>query len=317
MPDSIPVVDIGATVAAGRPVGDVCDQVDRACRIVGFFAITGHGIPDAMRSAVLAEAHRFFAMPDADKRRLGVEHSGNHRGYAGVAGERLQPDLPPDLKETFDVGPEVAPDDPLCSPLDGLSQWPDLPGFRGTIEGYQARALGIAVLLMRVIAEANGLPFDHFDACLERPVATTRLLRYPEAGALTEASQLGCGAHSDYGCLTLLYSDGTPGLQIMNLAGEWIDVEVPDGVLIVNLGDLLQRWTNDTYRSTRHRVIPPAGRERYSVPVFVNPQWHTEVTCLPSCVSDERPARYEPILAGEYLTSRFDDTFIYRQADVA
>ena len=150
VPDSIPVVDIAATVAAGRPVGDVCDQVDRACRIVGFFAITGHGIPDAMRADVLAEAHRFFAMPEADKRRLGVEHSGNHRGYAGVAGERLQPDLPPDLKETFDVGPEVAPDDPLCSPLDGLSQWPDLPGFRETIEGYQARALDIAVLLMRV-----------------------------------------------------------------------------------------------------------------------------------------------------------------------
>lgn len=149
MSDSIPVIDIGPTLAAGMPVGDVCAQVDRACRVVGFFAITGHGIPDSVRADVLAQAHRFFALPVADKQRLGVERSPNHRGYAGIAGERLQPDLPPDMKETFDVGPEVSPDDPLCSPLDGFSQWPDLPGFRETIEAYQGQALDIAVMLMR------------------------------------------------------------------------------------------------------------------------------------------------------------------------
>lgn len=317
MPEVIPVVDVATSLAAGRPVGSLAADVDRACREVGFFAVTGHGIADELRAAVLLEAVRFFRLPLADKARLGIERSTNHRGFAGVAGERLQPDLPPDLKETFDVGPEVAEDDPARSPLDGLSQWPDLPGFRDTIEEYQAAALDLAVLLMQAVAVANGLPHDHFDRCLERPVATTRLLRYPRADERTDPGQLGCGAHSDYGCLTLLFCDGTPGLQIQRLDGAWIDVVVPDGALIVNLGDLLQRWTNDRYRSTRHRVLAPTVRERYSVPVFVNPQWHTEVACLASCVTAARPARYAPILAGEYLQSRFDDTFVYRERDTA
>ena len=120
-------------------------------------------------------------------------------------------------------------------------------------------------------------------------------------------------AHSDYGCLTLLYCDGTPGLQLLTASDQWVDVTVPEGALIVNLGDLLQRWTNDRYRSTRHRVISPVGGERYSVPMFVNPRYDTEVRCLPSAVSAERPARYEPVVSGDYLRSRYDDTYVYRQ----
>ena len=180
------------------------------------------------------------------------------------------------------------------------------------MERYQDEAIEIARTLMAVIATANHLPGDHFTACLRRPIVTTRLLRYPRVDQPTTTGQLGCGAHSDYGCLTLLYADGTPGLQLMTVDDEWVDVTVPDGALIVNLGDLLQRWTNDRYRSTRHRVIPPTERDRYSVPVFVNPEWSTLVRCLPTCTSDERPARHAPVVSGEYLQSRYDDTFVYR-----
>ena len=310
---TIPTIDIGATRAAGLPVGDIAEQVDRACREVGFFAITGHGIADELRAAVLDAAQRFFALPAEVKHDVAIERSDNNRGYAGIAGERLQPDLPADLKETFDIGPERAADEPGLSPLDGPNQWPDLDDFRTTLEQYQAQAIDVARLLLRVVAEANGLPVDFFDACHEHPQVTTRLLHYPQVHHRTADEQLGCGAHSDYGCLTLLYCDGTPGLQLLRVDDEWIDVDVPDGAIIVNLGDLLQRWTNDRYRSTQHRVIPPISRDRYAVPVFVNPQWSTEVACLPSCVSDERPARYPPVLAGEYLQSRYNDTFIYRE----
>ena len=309
-PFSVPVVDIGPSRAAGRPVGDVARRIDEACRKVGFFAIVGHGIPDELRAAVLDQARTFFALPDEAKQAVAIEHSPNVRGYSAIAAEHLQPDLPPDLKEAFDAGPER---DAACSPLDGPNQWPDLEGFRPTLESYQDQAIETVRLLMRAIAVANGLADDHFDACLAEPIATVRLLRYPQIDQRTAADQLGCGAHSDYGCMTLLYSDGTPGLQLLTADDEWVDVTVPDGALVVNLGDLLQRWTNDRYRSTKHRVIPPTERDRYSVPVFVNPCWHTEVRCLPSAVSADRPARYEPMLAGEYLSSRFDDTYAYRR----
>jgi len=310
---TVPVVDISATLAAGQPVGEIVEQVDRACREVGFFAVVGHGIEPALRAEVLERAVEFFALPDDKKRALAIERSANNRGYAGIAGERLQPDLPGDLKESFDIGPELPADTPNLSPLEGPNQWPDQPGFRDTLERYQDDAIDVARALMRIVAAANGLEETHFDACVERPIVNTRLLHYPQVDQRTSDAQLGCGAHSDYGCLTLLYHDGTPGLQLMTVDDEWVDVAVPDDALIVNLGDLLQRWTNDRYRSTKHRVIPPTERDRYSVPVFFNPEWNTEVRCLPNCVTDERPARHEPVLAGEYLQSRFDDTFIYRE----
>ena len=307
---SVPVVDIGPSVAAGRPVGDVAAEVDRACREVGFLAVVGHGIPEAQREDLLRQARRFFALPDADKRALAIENSRHAVGYGAIAAEQLQPDLPGDLKETFDVGIERDPD---VSPLDGPNQWPTLDGFRDGLEQYMSRAIDVARLLMRIVAEANELPFDHFDACLAEPLVTLRLLRYPQAQERSAADQPGCGAHSDYGCLTLLYCDGTPGLQLLTASDQWVDVTVPEGALIVNLGDLLQRWTNDRYRSTRHRVISPVGGERYSVPMFVNPRYDTEVRCLPSAVSAERPARYEPVVSGHYLRSRYDDTYVYRQ----
>lgn len=308
---TVPVIDIGSSMTAGRAVGDVAEQLDRACREVGFFAVTGHGVSDATRDAVLDAAHRFFAQPSDVKAQVAIQQSPNNRGYGAVADEQLQPDLPGDLKETFDIGLEMSFGDPNCSPLDGPNQWPDLDGFREPLEAYQDQALGIVVLLMRIVAHAFGLPHDRFDACHEHSLAALRLVHYPQADQRTADDQPGCGAHSDYGTMTLLFSDETPGLQLMDTSGTWIDVNVPDDALIVNLGDLLQRWTNDMYRSTPHRVVPPTERDRYSVPVFVVPTWGAEVACLEPCITAERPAVHPPVLAGEYLLSRFEDTFSY------
>jgi isopenicillin N synthase-like dioxygenase len=311
MRDTIPVIDISATRAAGVPVGDVARRVDRACRDVGFFAVTGHGLDDDLRAGVLAAARDFFALPSDVKQAVSIEDSPNHRGYSGIAAERLQPDLPADLKESFDIGLEMAADDQHMSPLDGPNRWPDMPGLSNVLLDYQDRAMDVAVLVMRIIAVANRLPADFFDACHEHSLAALRILRYPQADQRSAAAQLGCGAHSDYGSLTLLYTDGTPGLQLLTADGDWVEIDVPDGALVVNIGDLLQRWTNDAYRSTMHRVIPPVDRDRYAVPLFVTPSWSTQVTCLPSCSSAGNPPRYQPVLAGEYLMSRFQDTYAY------
>ena len=211
----------------------------------------------------------------------------------------------------------VPRDDPELSPLEGPNQWPDLTGFRHTVERYQAAVLQAAQRVLRLVAAALALDADFFDTRLRRPLVGTRLIRYPgvESGSADQATpdQLGCGAHSDYGCITLLHTDGTPGLQLRAVNGEWRDVIAPPGSFIVNLGDMLARWTNDRYRATVHRVQSPVGCARYSVPTFVNPSYDTAVECLPSCLAAGERPKYPPTTSGAYLASRFDETFTYRR----
>lgn len=304
---TIPLIDLDA-----GPEADRVSAIDAACRDVGFFAIVGHRIDESLRQAMLDAARRFFALDPATKQAIAIEGSDHHRGYAGIGQEQLQPDLDGDAKETLDFGIERALDEPDRSPLEGPNQWPELDGFREIVERYQRAALETADILLGLIARALDLPADFFRAGLVHPLLGTRMVHYPPVNEQERTRQLGCGAHSDYGCITLLSTDGTPGLQLLRRDDTWVDVDVPDGALIVNLGDLLGRWTNDVYRSTKHRVISPTEGHRYSVPVFVDPAYDTLVEVLPSCVGVDRPARYEPVLAGEYLQSRFDDTFAYR-----
>jgi isopenicillin N synthase-like dioxygenase len=305
---AIPIVDIPPSA----PADDVCAQIDAACRGIGFFAITGHGVAGKLLDGVLDAAREFFAQSLACKNSLAIELSDHHRGYAGVEGELLEPGMRADSKETMDFGPEVQLDDPRRSPLEGPNQWPDISGFRDTIEAYQAAVLEAAKRLLRLIAQALGQEPTFFDQRFERPLVGTRLIRYP-AVAEPRPNQLGCGAHSDYGCVTLLHIDGTAGLQLADIEGRWHDIIAPSGSFIVNLGDMLARWTNDRYCATVHRVQSPRTADRYSVPTFVNPSYDTVVECLPSCLGDGEQPKYPTTTSGAYLQSRFDETFIYRQ----
>lgn len=305
---SIPVIDISASTSTE----EACSQIDAACRGIGFFAITGHDVPSELLDGVLAATREFFAQPLPSKNSLAIELSDHHRGYAGLEGELLQPGMRSDRKETMDFGPEVPVDDPLRSPLEGPNQWPDLPGFRQAVEGYQTAVLDAAKRLLRLVARALGQEQAFFDQRFVRPLVGTRLIRYP-AVAEPLPDQLGCGAHSDYGCVTLLHTDGTPGLQLADVGGRWHDVVAPDGSFIVNLGDMLARWTNDRYRATVHRVQSPRTADRHSVPTFVNPSYDTVVECLSSCLGDGEQPRYPTTSSGAYLQSRFDETFAYRQ----
>jgi isopenicillin N synthase-like dioxygenase len=315
MTSSVPLIDLTAAGDLGSPAREyLVAAVDRACRDVGFFTITNHPISRELQLEMLSAGREFFDQPSAKKAEIAIEQSNHHRGYAGIGAEQLQPDLPGDAKETLDFGIERALDDPGCSPLEGPNQWPDLPGFRDTVERYQAAARETASLLLGVIATALDLPLDFFEPGLAHPLLGSRMVHYPPIPNQQIDKQLG-GAHSDYGCLTLLLTDGVPGLQLLRRDDTWVDVGASAGELIVNLGDLLGRWTNDLYRSTKHRVQSPTDRHRYSVPVFVDPGYDTYVEVLDSCIDATRPARYEPVGAGDYLRSRFDDTFAYRQDD--
>jgi isopenicillin N synthase-like dioxygenase len=319
--DSLPTVDVGsfAQDAETGPRDRVAELIDAICRDTGFFLITGHGIDPGAKAAMLAKAAEFFAMPLPAKQTIAIGKSGAHRGYVGIAAEILDSSvtMDGDLKETLDTGGEHGPDHPEVragTPLFGPNQLPDLPGFRDALDTYRAQAIEAAERVQRAMARALGMPDDYIMALPGgETIYNLRLIHYPPQRTLhpTEG-QLGCGAHTDYGTITVLADDGVGGLQVMKRDGTWIDVAVPADALVVNIGDLMAVWTNDRWVSNPHRVINPPDTDRYSMPLFVTPPFHATISCLPTCLAEGEPPRYPPQEAGPYLLSRFDATHSYR-----
>lgn len=290
--DAIPIVDLERS--------DVADAIGAACRDVGFFYATGHGVDARLQSEALAAAHRFFALPGPAKEAV----RGHHRGYIPARGEATDPLAPPDLKEAFDVGLvlDAPADTPGFARMTSPNRWPELPGFREPVEAYFDAMLGLARRLAAMFAVALELPEDHFDAQLTRPIAQLRLLRYPVPMPGDPAP--GIGTHCDYECFTILAQDGVGGLEVQNTAGAWVAAPPLDGTFVVNIGEMLQRWTNDVFRATPHRVRAASGAPRYSLPFFFATNYDTEIACLPSCTTAANPPRYPPVAAGRYLEER-------------
>ncbi|MDG9782310.1 2-oxoglutarate and iron-dependent oxygenase domain-containing protein [Metapseudomonas otitidis] len=319
--NTLPLIDIaplyGTDNAAWR---DVATQIDAACRDWGFFYITGHGIPPERIDALLAAAKAFFALPEAEKLKIDITRTAHHRGYGAIATEQLDPTQPSDLKETFDMGFHMAADHPEVlagKPLRGPNRHPDLPGWAPLMEQHYADMQALAQTLLRAIALALGIERDFFDARFAEPISVFRMIHYPPRHTARSADQPGAGAHTDYGCVTLLYQDDAGGLQVRNVNGEWIDAPPIPGSFVVNIGDMMARWSNDRYTSTPHRVISPLGVHRYSMPFFAEPHPDTEISCLPNCSSADNPPKYPPVTSAEYLLSRFADTYAYRREETA
>lgn len=319
--NTLPLIDIaplyGTDSAAWR---DVATQIDAACRDWGFFYITGHGIPPERIDALLAAAKAFFALPEAEKLKIDITRTAHHRGYGAIATEQLDPTQPSDLKETFDMGFHMAADHPEVlagKPLRGPNRHPDLPGWAALMEQHYADMQALAQTLLRAIALALGIERDFFDARFAEPISVFRMIHYPPRHTARSADQPGAGAHTDYGCVTLLYQDDAGGLQVRNVHGEWIDAPPITGSFVVNIGDMMARWSNDRYTSTPHRVISPLGVHRYSMPFFAEPHPDTEISCLPNCSSADNPPKYPPVTSAEYLLSRFADTYAYRREETA
>jgi len=319
--NTLPLIDIaplyGTDSAAWR---DVATQIDTACRDWGFFYITGHGIPPERIDALLAAAKAFFALPEAEKLKIDITRTAHHRGYGAIATEQLDPTQPSDLKETFDMGFHMAADHPEVlagKPLRGPNRHPELPGWAPLMEQHYADMQALAQTLLRAIALALGIERDFFDARFAEPISVFRMIHYPPRHTARSADQPGAGAHTDYGCVTLLYQDDAGGLQVRNVHGEWIDAPPIPGSFVVNIGDMMARWSNDRYTSTPHRVISPLGVHRYSMPFFAEPHPDTEISCLPNCSSADNPPKYPPVTSAEYLLSRFADTYAYRREETA
>jgi isopenicillin N synthase-like dioxygenase len=309
MPRPLPILDLSSWREGDRAsLTRIAAEAGAACRDVGFFYVVNHAVDSGLIAAAFDQSRRFFALPLAERQALAIETIGGNRGYSGMLHEALDPGRGPDMKEAFNVGFEIAPDDPdLLSgqPFRSLNAWPSLPHFRETLLAYYDACAALGARLHRSFACDLGLEPDFFDDKFDRPMATLRLLHYP-APAVGSKPRTGAGVHIDYGNLTLLATDDVGGLEVRARNGDWIEAPVVPGAFIVNIGDCLMRWTNDIYVSTPHRVVNRSARERYSIAFFYDPNPEAVVETIPSCVPQGERVRYPPILAADYLKQRLD-----------
>ncbi|PMR73825.1 isopenicillin N synthase family dioxygenase [Billgrantia endophytica] len=310
---AIPVIDIqglrdddpAARQAVARELG-------RAAREVGFFQIVGHGLSRKLREGLIEQAKAFFAQPLEAKMTRYIGQYPHHRGYV-PQGEEAPDPTKRDLKEAFDLAFELPEDDPEVragTPLLGPNPWPDLDGFREPVERYYQATYQVGRALMRGFALALELPERHFLRHVNKPPSQLRLIHYP-FDAHAEDVQ-GIGAHTDYECFTLLLPTA-PGLEVMNGAGEWIEVPYRDDALVINIGDMLEIWTNGEFVATSHRVRK-VKEERYAFPLFFACDYHTTVAPLPELVARHGGGpRHAPLKAGDHLYAQTIHTFRYLQ----
>ncbi|MBL8382166.1 MAG: isopenicillin N synthase family oxygenase [Burkholderiales bacterium] len=313
--EAVPVIDLaGASSAELANRLAVAGEVHRACRDIGFFYVANHGVDRALVAAQFDWARRFFALPQADKDAIALSRSPCNRGYEPMGGQTLDADTPPDLKEGFYMGWHLEPDHPLVRaglPNHGPNAWPaGLPGFREQMQAYYAALFDLGRRIARLVALSLELPEDHFDGDFETPMTILRLLHYPPHPANARPNQLGAGAHTDWGLITILAQDDCGGLEVRNADGVWLQAPPIPDTFVVNLGDMLERWTNGLYRSNLHRVRnAAAGRDRYSVPFFLEPSYHVRLECLPTCTGPGNPPRYPPCSAGEHIAEMYRRTY--------
>lgn len=306
---SVPVIDISGLYSSERAEQDrVAAEIGRAAAEVGFFYISGTGIDESLFDAMLATVKEFFALPVDEKMRNYIGFSRCHRGYVPVGEEGFEGTVP-DLKEAFDTALDLPADDPdylSGNPMLGPNAWPEVPGFAAAVTAYYQALLAVGQRLLRAFAVALGEDPEVFSRHATKTPSQLRLIHYPYNPAAVDS--IGIGAHTDYECFTLL-KPTAPGLEVLNGAGEWIDVPPVDGAYVVNIGDMLELWTNGAFVATSHRVRKVA-EERYSFPLFFNVDYDTEVKPLPRFITTETAQR-PALRAGEHLFAQTAQTFAY------
>ena len=315
---SVPIIDIAPSLrgdAAARR--SVAAEIGRACETVGFLMISGHGVSPDLIAEADGLSRAFFDLPLDDKMRIAIGNGGRtQRGYRRMGGTVLARSLgdeaPSDLREQFVAGPEPDPADayyrqPGAAPFFPQNVWPERPaGLRRAWTAYYGAATALARHLMRLFALALDLPEVFSDRKVDRQITQIVSVNYPAQAAAPAPGQLRAGAHTDFGSLTLLATDGTPGgLQVKMPDGFWHDVMPVEGAFIVNLGDLMAQWTNDRWRSTLHRVVNPpredAGSRRHSLVFFHQPNFDALIECLPTCLAPGEQPKYAPVTSGAHL----------------
>ncbi len=304
----IPTVDLSAYVSGTKSEREAFVMaLGKAFREVGFVAVVNHGIPKALVDDFYAASKAFFALPEEVKRKYEIPGLAGQRGYTSFGKEHAKHSQTPDLKEFFQIGQEVPEGHPLRAEYPPNVEVEEVPEFnRLGRELYRAFEAAGAKLL-EAIAVYLGLPADYFEPYIRYGNSILRAIHYPPI-TQEPASALRAEQHEDINLITLLVGASAGGLQLLNSKNEWVPILPEADEIVINVGDMLQRLTNNCLKSTTHRVVNPPREEwhlpRLSIPFFLHPVSSMRLDCLPSCVTPDNPLRYSPITAGEYLDER-------------
>ncbi len=308
---AIPIIDI-------EPLRNDCNAKETAKQIldavesVGFFYIVNHGIDGNLIESARTAARRFFAYPFEQKNKIAMDEY--HRGFLAIGQSKMYDDAKADLKESFIWGLKMDDGDPRLNADSFLVQnrWPDFDSeFKDQVYPYLEACNACGIDLFRAFAIAMGIPENSFNHSFDAPISRASLVYYPPQPPNLGDDQFGVAPHTDFGCLTLLCQDDIGGLQVQDKNSDWVTAHPIENTLVVNVGDLLQRWTNDRFRSTPHRVVNTSGKDRYSLVTAVDPNFETLIDPKVVCKKSEQP-KYEPIACGDYILGRFDKSFKYR-----
>ncbi|HUA52111.1 MAG TPA: 2-oxoglutarate and iron-dependent oxygenase domain-containing protein [Candidatus Sulfotelmatobacter sp.] len=298
--------------AIGRAIGE-------ACATIGFFQVVGHRVPADLIERVRAVSYAFFDLPPEEKQRYRPPAGVLLRGYTPPETNTLSRsrriETPPDFRELISAGPTMTgreyPEFPGARMFYNPNIWPERPTELQPVFADYVRAMeDLSRDLMRLFALGLALPEAYFDGKIDHHFGVFHALHYGARRDPPQPGQLRAGAHSDFGSLTVLYPpEGGDGLEVMSPGGEWVAVDPVPGAFVINIGDLMQRWTNDRWKSTLHRVVNPSdtagwqGR-RLSLGFFCHPNYDADVACLPSCLAEGERPKYDDILAGEYMRQK-------------
>jgi len=324
--NSLPIIDLSSGDTAAN-----AELLGRTCQTIGFFMLRGHGVSQALQQRVRVLASEFFDLPEAEKGKVAAK-PGMGRGYRGFNIGALAHSsgkaAPPDLRESFLIGPPNVPAGVAPEGCFAPNKWPERPAdLKSVFIDYYRAVADLSVRTLDLAARALALPEGYFRSFIDQSVSQLQVINYPAQIAPPVAMQLRASAHTDFGTLTMLLAEDKPGgLQVQKSDATWLDVVPPEpGCYIVNIGDLMARWTNDRWRSTVHRVVNPprsagAMARRTSVVFFHHPNEHAVISCLPTCATADRPPLYPPTTAGQHMRAKiaavYSDTPLSEHASV-
>ncbi|KPM46365.1 hypothetical protein AK830_g140 [Neonectria ditissima] len=314
----IPTIDLSAIGEAETPAKqNLIQQVRTACQTYGFFQIVGHGVPQSLLDETIKQSQGFFSLPLEVKEKYDKDIGGFNRGYERLRAQNFEKKTEGDLKEGYYFGKHLPVTHPKVVAKKfnlGPNKYPDdvenPTRFRDVIDQYHGAMLSLAESLVRLICQTLEVDDDWVSEFVDTPIAVLRLLHYPPQPPDASEWERGIGAHTDFGAVTILLQDMIGGLQVWDRAdSQWIDATPTKGALIVNLGNLMMRWTNDRYISNLHRVINKSGMERYSVPFFFSGNPDFMVRCFTNYGAGLTSPKYPPTTVGEWISGRYADTY--------
>jgi isopenicillin N synthase-like dioxygenase len=309
---ALPLIDF-----AGVSDALLARQIDAAFTGIGFCYFRGTGIDPALVAGVFAASRRFHALPRAAKDAIAMNRF--HRGYMAPKASLIETSsvarvTRPNDSESFMLMREVPTGDPRHGrPRDGPNQWPDLPGFTAAVTAYEAAMHGFCLRLLPALALVLGLSPDWFAPYFAQPMTFLRLLHYPPQAADAPDDAFGSAAHTDYGFITLLAQDHRGGLQVRRRDATWLDAPPIADTWVVNVADMLSRWTNGRWQSTPHRVRNVSGTVRYSCPYFFDMSMDSSIAVLLTCQGPANPPKYQPVRYGDYPLEGLGRNYAYRK----